>query len=163
MILVERIGHVGLGLVGGDGSEHLLDQITHHDGAWGGQEPPERHVAHRLHARVDQDHVIELFGQILGLAAQEINRLAHAPELGHADHLGLHEAARGLLGIAERGLDRGPVIIVERAEDGLLLPGILDILQKVDDIVAFQVAHRLGQRALGQERDDLLAQHLVEI
>ena len=162
VILVEGIGHFRFRLADRDQNEGVLDDVAQGHLALRGQEPPKRDIANRLHARVDQDQVIELVGQFGRFRAQEVDGFAHAPEFGHAHDLALHEAAGGIFRVAQRLFDRGPVGIVQKVENRRLLVLVLEVFEQVDHVVAVEIAHRLGQHRRGQKLDHILADALVE-
>jgi len=81
--------------------------------------------------------------------------------LGRHHHLALHEAPGRGLRIGHRLLDGDPVDVFQGVQNRPLL-GRVQVLDDVDDIVAFQIAHRVGQDLGGQRVDDFLTQAVVQ-
>ncbi len=163
VVLVEGVGHVGLGLIDGDDLERLLLDVGQLHVAARPHHLSQRHVAHRVQPRVDQSDVVELLRQVvLRHPAQMVDRLAHGPVFRRHHQLALHQPAGGVFRVAQRQSHGVPVGLAERAEDrGLLM--LLEILDQVDDVVAVQLAHGVGQHFGMQDADDLLADRLVEL
>ncbi len=153
VILVEDIGHVGLRIGRLDGAETGLDDIAQRHLAARGQDAPQRGIAHRLHARVDEDHVVELVRQRV-CHAQKVDCLPHRPVFGGNHRFALHQTPGGVFGIGHRLFDGHPVGFGQRGQDHALLRCV-EVFQNVDDIVGFQIAHRLGQDVARQAFDHL--------
>ncbi len=160
MILVEGVGDVALLLVDAEGAEQFLRQVGQRHAAPRRHQLAQRHVGDGAHGGVHENDVVELIGQIL-VGAQVVDGLAHGPVLRHRDHLALHQASGGILGIAQRLFDRDPVHGRQRVEDRLLLR-LFEILEKVDDIVRLEFADGLGEDLGGQAGDDVCAHAFVE-
>jgi hypothetical protein len=162
VILVEGIGHLVLVLRRRDHAETVLGDLRQRRLARRRQEPAQRDVARGLQARIGQDHVVELLGQVGLVGAQVVDHLAHGPVLGRVHDLALHQAPGGFLRIGQRLLHRRPVPVVEPLEDrGRLL--VLEVLEDVHEVVGIELAHRLHDLLGRQELDDLLAQAPVQL
>ena len=70
--------------------------------------------------------------------AQVVDDLADLPMLGHRAQLALHQAAGGLLRIAQRLLDRGAVVGLHRAEHRLLIVAV-EVLDQRDRVVGVEL------------------------
>ncbi len=105
--------------------------------------------------------MVELLGQVV-LSPQVVDGVSDGPVLGRDHHLALHQASGGILGIGQRLLDRDPVDHVQRLENGFL-PVLVEIFDDIDDVVRFELAHRLGELFRGQRLDDLFPNVLVDL
>ena len=162
VVLVKRIGHIALIPHRGDDLERFLQDIRQPRLAARAHQFAQCHVAHRVQARVDHDDVIELIWQVFFLGgAQMVDGLAHRPMLGRHHNLALHQTTGGVFWPVQRLFNGDPVGFLQRVEDGFLLR-VFQIFDQVDDIIAVQLTHRLGQNLRRQDGDDFLADRLVE-
>ena len=160
VVLVERIGHIFLVLIDGDGVEFLFGDGVQHHIAPRCHQLAQRDLRHRFQARIDQHHVIKLFRQVI-IGAHEINGLPYSPMLGRHDNLALHEATGRVLGVGQRLFGGDTLRVLKRVKDGLLL-GLFEVFQQVDNIVAFHVTHSVGQNVGAQDADHLFADGLIQ-
>ena len=104
-VAVEGAGDVLLVGLGREGAQLLVLDVGQRHGAPAAQQAPERHVAHDLEARVDQEDVVEVVRQV-GMGAQIVDGLADRPVFRDRHHLALHQAAGAPLRERQALLDR---------------------------------------------------------
>ena len=161
MILIEGIGHIFFRLIDRNGAKTVFGNLKHRRGALGAQKLAKCDIARGTQTRVDEDHMVKLFGQIF-LPAQVINRLAHIPMLWRHDNFALHQTAGRFLWERQGLLDNNPFRIIQCVEDGLLLR-LVEIFEKIHHIVGVQIAHRNGQLGRVQPIDDIFADAIVQL
>jgi hypothetical protein len=160
VILVEHIGDIALGIGGRNGTKAVLDDRAQRHIAPRRQDPAQRDIAHRLHPRVNQDHMVELIGQAF-CRPQMVNRVAHRPMFGGHHHLALHQPPGGPFGIGQRLLYRDPVGNRKRAKY-LFLPFRFKILKDINDIIGVERTNRLSHHGIGQGVNHLFADRPIQ-
>ena len=160
MVLVEGIGDLALVLQNGDGAEAVFGDRGHGHLARAAHQAAQGDIACRAHPWVNQDHVIELFGQIV-LRPQKINRLSNVPMIRCHDQLALHQATGGFLGIGQRLFDHDAVVVVQSVQNGFGL-WIVEVFDQVDNVVGFQIAHGLGQNGGLHRTNHVFAQAFIQ-
>ena len=80
---------------------------------------------------------------------------------GYRNEIAAHQAAGGLLGIGEGGLDRDPVFHLDFGQDRALVR-LVQILDQLDGIVGFQLLDDLRDAGGGQRLHHLFAHVVVE-
>ena len=114
-----------------------------------------------MKGRIDDEHLIEAVGQILGIA-HIVDGLPNRPERRHGDEIGLHDAAGRVLGIFEAPLDGRPLEGRKLGENvGLVL--LVQILDDVDRLVRVELLERLGDRLVRHLLEHLVAHAFVEL
>ena len=91
-----------------------------------------------------------------------IDRLPRRPEGRHRDQVRLHQAAGRALGVVEALLERHAIGRRQRVQD-LVLVGLVEVLEDVDGVVGFEIAHTLDHRLGGEIVEDLLAHGVVDL
>ena len=160
-VAVEGAGDVLLVGLGREGAQLLVLDVGQRHGAPAAQQAPERHVAHDLEARVDQEDVVEVVRQV-GMGAQIVDGLADRPIFRDRHHLALHQAAGAPLREGQALLDRLAVRERQRFQDRLLL-GLVEIGQDLDRVVGLELGQGLARRGWPQGGHHLVADELVEI
>ncbi len=158
MVLVERIGDLALVLPHRNDAKTVFDQLGHQNFARAAHQPTKRHIAGWFHAWINQNDVVKLFGQIV-LIAQEINGLPNIPMFGRDHQFALHQTAGGSFGVRQRLLDHHPVVFIQRAKHGLSLR-LIKVFDQVNNVICFQIAHRLGQKLWRHRVHHIFAQTL---
>ena len=104
-------------------------------------------------AGVDDEELVELVGQVLGLA-HVVDDLADRPRRRHGDEVRLHQAAGGILRVFEAALQRDPLDRRDLREDLGLLLG-LEVFEDRDRVVGFELADAFRHRLRRQLVEDL--------
>ena len=115
-----------------------------------------------MQPRINNHDVVELIGQVIFRScAQVVYHLANSPELWSHDNFSLHQATGRVFGVAERLLYRRAVCIFQSVQNGFLLV-ILKIFDQINDVVAVHITNGLRQNMWLQDRNNFLADAVVE-
>ena len=146
---------------------HLgVHDLGHRHRPPGAQQAAQRHRAHRFVGGIDDEDVVKdrrqrILFQVGGLA-HEVDGLADVPERGHGHQLALHEAAGAVLGVGQALLDEG-ALTGGYGLQHLLLFGLVQFLDDLDGVVAFQFGDGGRHVRDSQPLDDLVADRLVQL
>ncbi len=160
MIFLEDIGDLFLVLIDGDLVDRL-HQFGQGRAARGAQQAADRHPPDGAVERIDHIDVEEQLRQVVALFADVVDGVAHAPELGRGHHLALHQAAGGLLIIAQAALDRGAVDVRHGRQNAFALV-VLKVLDHGGGVIGIQFLQGLGQGAVRHPLQHLFPNPVVQ-
>ena len=104
--------------------------------------------------------MIKLFRQFVSIA-QVVDALSNIPMLWRPNRFALHEAASRVFRIGQCLFNNGPVCVLKVFKNGFLLR-FVKVLNKVNNIIRFQLANGYTQNIRAQNADHLFAQAFVE-
>ncbi|MND95852.1 hypothetical protein D3C80_881160 [compost metagenome] len=161
MVFLEDVGDLFLIDVHLDGVDRL-HQLGQGRGARAAQQAADGHPADRPVHRVDDIDVEEELGQVVALGAHVVDGVADVPELRRGHELALHQAAGGILGVAQRAFDGGALDLGHGGQHPLALV-VLQVLDDRGGVVRIQFLQGLGQGGGGDALEHLLADAVVHL